>query len=152
MYIDARKGLLASDEVTSNRLGRISMVPLPETWENIIPVISERWVKTRRLPCGGGCWFKPSNVINRRLPQNNADGQLGKLRCLRVEAPFSRGCRCFDVGGVWICSRLDMVWLWRLLWTVRFFGVCLFVCHPCSDSPPLDANSALYSTSTFWTL
>lgn len=46
------RGLLASDEVTSCRLGQIRMVPLPETWENIIPAISRRSVRKHQLHCG----------------------------------------------------------------------------------------------------
>lgn len=141
------KGLITSGEVTSCRLGQIRMLPLPETRGNVIPAISRRSEKKHQLHGGGGCWFKPTTPIKQQFSHN---ARPACTCCVQHWA--SCGGRCFDVGEVWIFDRLAMVWLWRLLWTVRFFGVCLSVCHPCSKSPLLDAKSALYSTSTFWTL
>lgn len=136
-----------SQEVRSCRLGQIRMVPLPETWENVIPAISRRSVKKHWLHCGGGCWFKPTTGIKQQLPpqsQAHVHALRGALAELWLQVFCCRwGVNIWQPGyGVTVKAAVDC----ELLWCVPFCPSPLF------QITAVRCKNQLYSTSTFGTL
>lgn len=126
------RGSRASDEATSCRLGQIRTVALPKTRGNVIPAISRRSVKKRRLHCGGGCWFKPATVIKQQ--------QLSPTAGRRARAAWST-CSAVAAGVLmWLRCEYLKAWIWFDcegccgLWgslVCAFLSVTLVLNHRC---------------------